>query len=455
MGRIRFYIALWAAKLAQGLLRLLGRKATYFSGKLALKICPDFLGRIGRPELLIGVTGTNGKTTVSNLLTDVLEGWGEDIVHNRYGSNIDAGAATSLIDAATLGGRCKKRIGVLEMDERSAGRILPRLKPDWLLITNLFRDSMRRNAHPEYIAALLEKYIPESTRLVLNADDIISSSIAPKNKRAYFGIDPLPIEPPERGNIVIDARLCPACGAKLEYLFRRYNHIGSVRCPACGLKSPEPDYRLVSVDGEGGMMTVLESNGWYDYKINNMAIYNIYNYLAVSALLREMGYQKAKIAEAFETLKIVESRFLREEINGKELTVIMAKGLNAVACTRSFDYVANQPGNKAVVLMLDDVFDEKESSENIAWLYDADFEFLNSPDIAQVVAVGVRCLDTRLRLLIAGVEEAKIIAVPEASNAAEAVDLSSPDKIYVLYELYRRDSAMRVRDELAERLKTI
>ncbi len=84
---------------------------------------------------------------------------------------------------------------------------------------------MRRNAHPEYIASLLEKNIPEGTRLVLNADDIISSSIAPKNKRVYFGIEPLPDEPPARGNIVIDARLCPACGAKLEYLFRRYNHI--------------------------------------------------------------------------------------------------------------------------------------------------------------------------------------------------------------------------------------
>jgi UDP-N-acetylmuramoylalanine-D-glutamate ligase len=108
VGKIRFYIALWAAKLAQRLLKLLGRKATYFSGKLALKLCPDFLGRIGRPELLIGITGTNGKTTVSNLLADVLEGWGEDIVNNRFGSNIDAGAATSLIDAAGLGGRCKK-----------------------------------------------------------------------------------------------------------------------------------------------------------------------------------------------------------------------------------------------------------------------------------------------------------------------------------------------------------
>ena len=57
-----------------------------------------------------------------------------------------------------------------------------------------------------------------------------------------------------------------------------------------------------------------------------------------------------------------------------------------------------------MVLMLDDVFDEKESSENITWLYDADFEFLNSPDIIEVIPVGIRCLDSKLRLLIAGVD---------------------------------------------------
>ncbi len=151
----------------------------------------------------------------------------------------------------------------------------------------------------------------------------------------------------------------------------------------------------------------------------------------------------------------MQSRFWKEEIGGRELTEIMAKGLNAVACTRSFDYVSNQSGKKAVVLMLDDVFDEKESSENIAWLYDADFEFLNSPDIIQIVAVGVRCLDGRLRLLIAGVEAEKIIAAPRAEDAAALVDIEHSDRIYVLYELYRHDSAVRVRNEIAERLRNL
>lgn len=449
MGKLRFYFALWSAKAAQCLLRAIGKKATYFSGRLALRLCGDFLCRIGKPDTLIGVTGTNGKTTVSNLLADVLTEREGAIVNNRYGSNIDAGVATSLIDAASLGGKCRLKLGVLEMDERSAAKIFPALKPDWLLVTNLFRDSMRRNAHPEYIASLLNDNIPAGTKLILNADELISSSLAPLNYRAYFGIDPLENEPPVRDNIVIDARVCPLCGAELVYDFRRYNHIGRAHCPECGFKSKEPDYRMVSPG------TVLERDGvWYDYTMRADAVYNMYNMLAAVALLREMGYQRQDIAASFEKLEIVRSRYWNENIGGRELTQIMAKGLNAVACSRSFDFVANAAGKKAVVLMLDDVFDEKTSSENIAWLYDADFDFLAADDIIQVVAVGVRCLDTRLRLLIGGVEEARITAVENARDAAAAVDIGA-DRIFVLYELYRHDSAVSVRNEIAERLREL
>ena len=450
---VRFYIALWAAKLSQLLLRLLGRKGTYFAGKLAIKLCPDFLARIGRPETLIGVTGTNGKTTVSNMLNDIFGSWGMDIVNNRYGSNINAGVASALIESAGLGGRCRKELGVLEIDERSARLIYPYLKPDYLLITNLFRDSMRRNAHPWYIADILSRYIPAETKLILNADDLISSSVAAHNERRYFGIDRLPNEPDARENIVQDVRICPNCSERLVFDFRRYNHIGRAHCPRCGFASPEPDYRLSALDFADGRMTVCEHGSEHDYRLTSDALYNIYNSLSVIALLRELGYGADKIATAFDSLEVVRSRFWQEEIGGKPLTVIMAKGLNAVACTRSFDYVSSIPGTKSVVLMLDDDFDEKESSENIAWLYDADFEFLADPSILQIVTVGIRSLDSRMRLLIAGVPEERIVAVRDEKDAAALVDISSPDKIFLLYELYRHDSAVAVREQIVRRMK--
>ena len=454
MGNLKFHLALWAGKAAQRLLRLLGRNATYFAGKLALRICPDFLYRIGRPEILIGVTGTNGKTTVSNMLCDVFAAWGEDIVSNRFGSNIDAGAATALLDAAGLNGKCRKKLGVLEMDERSAARLFPPLQPDYLVVTNLFRDSMRRNAHPEYIASMLEAHIPSGTRLVLNSDDPISSSLAPLSSRSYFSIAQLPFEPPFRENRVLDVRICPVCGESVTYDFRRYHHIGRAHCESCQWRSPVPDYELVAADPQQGRMSILEQEGgWHDYSMPATAIYNLYNSLAAVSLLRSMGYEPDKIAEAMDGLKVVQSRYWEEDIGRWKLTEIMAKGLNSVACSRNFDFVVNAPGKKAVVLLLDDVFDEKSSSENIAWLYDADFEFLADDSIVQVVSVGVRSLDSRLRLLIAGVQEEKITVVPKAENAPAAVKLEDCDSVFVLYEVYRETQAVKLRNSIAERMK--
>ena len=69
----KFYIALWGAKFGSIMLKLLRRNATNFPGKFALAMCPDFLGMLEKPKTIIGVTGTNGKTTVCNLLIKSLE----------------------------------------------------------------------------------------------------------------------------------------------------------------------------------------------------------------------------------------------------------------------------------------------------------------------------------------------------------------------------------------------
>ena len=453
MEKLSFYIALWAAKAAQLALRVLRRGGTTGPGMVALAVCPDFLSRIGRPETLIGVTGTNGKTTVSNMLCDVFETWGEAPVSNRKGANIDAGAATALISAASLGGKCRKKLGVLEMDERSAAKLFPVLKPDHLIVTNLFRDSMRRNAHPEYMEALMDANIGPSVHLVLNADDPISSSLGPLNPRTLFSVDRLAQEPPLRDNLVQDVRICPVCGEEIVYEFRRYHHIGRAHCPSCGWHSPKPDYQLVAADAEAGKLTVMEEDIWYEYPMPSRQVYNLYNSLAVIALLRSMGRSAGEIAAAMEKLQVVQSRYLNETIGRWQLTFSMAKGLNAVACSRNFDTVLNTPGKKAVVLLLDDVFDEKSSSENIAWLYDADFEFLCDGSVVQILAVGVRCLDTRLRLLMAGAEPGKVTAVRKAADAAGQLDLAGCDHVFVLFEVYRHDQAMDVRNAIAERMR--
>ena len=73
MKKIQFFVALYAAKLAQSLMKLLGRNATYLPGMIATKLCRDFLRHLTPPKTVIAVTGTNGKTTVSNLITSILK----------------------------------------------------------------------------------------------------------------------------------------------------------------------------------------------------------------------------------------------------------------------------------------------------------------------------------------------------------------------------------------------
>ncbi len=451
MAALRYYLALWSAKFIKLLLRLLGRKGTYFSGKTAIKICPDFLGRMGKPAAIIGVTGTNGKTTVCNMISDLLEAGGEDVLSNRLGSNINAGIATALIDGSSFFGKSRKSIAVLEIDERSARLIYPYVKPDILICTNLFRDSMRRNAHPEYIADILTEHIPLSSKLVLNADDLISSMIAPKNERVYFGMERLESEQEARENIVKDVMLCPDCGRVLKYDFRRYHHIGKLGCE-CGFASPKPDYSALSADFDSMRLRVSEKGEEREYQLVTDTIFNIYNELAAITALRVLGKTPEYIENALKKTEIVQSRFWEESVGGKTVTMMMAKGLNPVACSRGFDYVSREPGKKVVALMYDDIFDEKETSENIAWIYDVDYEFLNSEDILQVISCGVRAEDGKMRLLIAGVPEGRITTLRREAEVADAIDYLGAERIFLLYDVYRYDIAVKVRAEVIRKI---
>ena len=110
------------------------------------------------------------------MIVDALEYNGYKFMNNRFGGNIQTGIISTLIDNTTLSGKIKYDMAVLEIDERSANRIYPYVKPDFLVCTNLSRDSFKRNAHPEFISDILNKYIPKETKLILNGDDLISSS---------------------------------------------------------------------------------------------------------------------------------------------------------------------------------------------------------------------------------------------------------------------------------------
>lgn len=433
MGKLRYIIALWAAKFSIILLKITRHNGTNFPGAVALKLCPQFLKYASKPERIIGVTGTNGKTTVCNLIVDMLAKGGKKVLDNRLGSNINSGIATSLIQGSTIFGKCKYDEAVFEIDERSALRIFPYVKPEILVITNIFRDSMKRNAHTEYIAGILSDYIPKETKLILNADDLISVLISPENPRRYFGIEEREGDVKECINRINDMQICPKCQGKLSYDYLRYHHIGKARCMDCGYESPAYDYAGADLNMADMTMVVKDKDGQGTYHLISDGIHNIYNMVTVIALFRELGYDHETIARLMGQVNIVKTRY--EEIKSGDVTVVrqMAKENNALGSSRAFDYISSQEGNKELLLMMNCLGDEKHWSENTCWLYDCDFEFLNKEDIKSIIVTGPRCKDYELRLLIAGVDPSKIKCTRYEIDAPELLDYTPGDRIYVFH----------------------
>ena len=447
---LRFLIALWISKAAMLLQKLLGMNASYFPGKLAIKLCPDFLGRIDKPETIITVTGTNGKTTCCNMLLDILTENGYDVLNNKAGSNIDAGIASALIAEASIFGRVSKKLGLFEVDERSSKKIYTYVHPNYTVCTNLFRDSIQRNAHPEFIFSFIDSNLPDDTHLILNADDPISSRLKEGNSRSYFSIGRLPTDREECVNIINDMRMCPKCHAKLEYEYVRYHHIGKMRCPVCGFASPEPDF-LASPDWEKGSFTVKTHEGVEEYPLVSSSVFNTYNQVTVVAMLRTFGLSAEAIAKSFSHLKIVESRFTSVEKNGVEVITNMTKGQNPVACSIVFDYIRHEPGDKEVVLMLDDLT-YKKTTEIMTWVFDADFELLEHESIKRIVVGGVRIHDYHLRLLLAGIPEEKIRCVENETDAPKELALERGEKVFILHDLTTPVMTRKVRDGILEEL---
>lgn len=448
---LKFYIVLYLAKLSRIALKIIGRDATYFPGKLAVTLCPDFLGRIDKPKTIIGVTGTNGKTTVCNMIENCLKENGYEFIDNHLGSNINSGLASSLIEGATLTGKQKKDLAVFEIDERSAVKIYPYVTPTYLVCTNLFRDSLKRNAHTEFIASILTNNIPKETKLVLNGDDLIVSNLAPENERVYFGIDRLTTDTEECENIVRDMAVCPKCDSKLEYDFVRYNHVGRAHCSKCDFASPKIDYEVTNIDLENMQMTV-KNNEEEKYDLINNNIINIYNMLATISALKELGLTKEQINPVLKKQKIVDTRYSKETVNGVEIITQLAKGMNPIACSRAFDYVRKEKGNKAVFVLLDDLHEAANSSENTAWHYDTDYEFLNSDSIKQILTAGARYLDTYVRLQMADIPKEKIVCQRDEISLVDKLDLEGIDKVFILHDLYSIDLKNQIKKKVEEKI---
>ena len=163
------------------------------------------------------------------------------------------------------------------------------------------------------------------------------------------------------------------------------------------------------------------------------------------------------IASYMANVRITATRFNQTDVNGCIITMQMAKGVNALACSRVFDYISHLPGEKELFLMNSSRTDEAHWSENPCWLYDADFEFLNNESITHIVCTGARYLDDRLRLNLAGFPDSKIDCVRDEVEAVKALQLRKGTTVYQFYgaDANGVDYAFKIRNVIIERAKEV
>ena len=453
MGKLRYFCALIIAKLSIIALKMTGHKGTNFPGIVAIKICPNFLKYIKLPNKIIGVTGTNGKTTCSNLLRDSLAVLGESVLNNSAGSNTITGITASLITSVNVFGKQRYGTAVFEIDELSSRRIFPYVHIDHLIVTNLSRDSIMRNAHPEYIRSVLEAHIDKSTKLILNADDLISSQLCPDGDRVFFGIDLLKSDKTECTNLIDDCPICPVCNNKLKYTRNRYSNIGRAYCPNCDFKSPDADYLATDINLESMTMNIELEGESCTFRLFNNGTFNIYNEVTLIAALSELRYSVDEIKAAVDNVNITKERLNLFKAGDICLSSVLCKDRNAYASSRVFEYIDAQPGDKEILLFNNNFQDDVKWSENTCWLYDADFELLRDDRIKTIITTGSRGLDFKLRLLMAGVQPDRIKFVRDPLSCIDDLKFAKGETIYLLYGTDPLSSARKVREKLEKYLK--
>lgn len=446
---MRFYLAIIAARLSAVILRLTGHNATHMPGAVALKLCPNFLSHLAKPKTVIAITGTNGKTTTSNLIADLYKKMGFTFAHNSYGSNIKEGVITTLLDASSFFGGPKLDLCILEVDERASRIIFPEMAPDYLLVTNLFRESYLRNAHGEFIFRILQDHIPSHTHLLLNSDDLISCRLGKDNPKTYYSIAPLYGEKSQLSSLIEDVPLCPLCNQPMLYSFRRYHHIGKAHCSCCSFTNPRADFILEDVRED----FVLNYQGHIEnYPLLGENVLDHYAELCALSLMRSLGFTHKELSRAIKDLEIVKSRKDVSQVKDKTFYRMLAKGMNPIAISRAMEIILSQEGKKAIILLNDTSIKDKSHEENTAWLYDTDFEQLNQEDVVQILIGGYRAKDYYLRLLFAGIPREKIILCEEKIDVADKVDIGAVDFIGVLYELYSEPVSRQILDRITLRL---
>ena len=433
---MRMFLAILVCKLGRFVGKLVG-KGSSMPGKFALKICPDILRRVQLPPHIIAVTGSNGKTSTVEMIAAILRADGKHVVYNEEGSNQIEGVTTLVLTHATLGGKVKADVLLLESDERYAKFSFRFFHPTEFVITNLYRDQLTRNGHPEWVYDAILPALHPDTELILNADDPLSSCFAEgHDKVKWFGLDKCSISVDTPTGVYHDGAYCPICHAPMTYDYVHYNHIGAYRCPNCGHAKPVTDYTATAVDLENGTLTI---DGAVDIHLAFRSIYNVYNILAAYAACRECGVGAETARGVINNYILKNGRMQKFTLGRHHGTLLTSKHENSIAYDTNLRYVASTKADCAVLIIVDAVSRKYFTSET-SWLWDIDFDQLDKPHVKHVVLSGRYCNDLAERFSFTGMTNWTV--QPDIAAAAAELKAEGSEDLYVVTCFSDRDKLL-------------
>ena len=422
------FLTILITKLLRFAGKLIGRGSSK-PGQVALKLCPDILSRMELPKYIIAVTGSNGKTSTVEMIAHILTQNGLTVAWNKEGSNQIEGVTTLVLGSATLGGKVKADILLIESDERFARYTFKYIRPTHYVITNLYRDQLTRNGHPEWVYDALADSITDGTQLILNADDPLVSAFGQGREDViWFGADKLSTDTDELVSVYNDGAYCPVCKAPMVYSTHHYNHIGHYRCTACGYHRHDTQYTITSVDMDKGEMTI---DGTHTITLALKSLYNIYNILSAYTVASIVGVDGAKIAADMNRYVLKNGRVITFSLGSRRGTMLTSKHENSISYDQSIRVAAAYKEGCDVLIIVDAV-SRKYFTSDVSWLYDIDFEMLGSDNIHQIVLAGKYVNDLAVRFSYTGIPSERIKLFESIDEAADYLNSDRSEYIYVI-----------------------
>ncbi|TVR73301.1 MAG: DUF1727 domain-containing protein [Sphaerobacteraceae bacterium] len=431
MGDFRLGLAIAAGKMSALSIRRLGRGGgTALPGVVSNALDHDILDKLAArvPGGCVVVAGTNGKTTTSRILAEILERSGLGVIHNRSGSNLVRGITAAFTEQVSLSGVPSGQIAVIETDEAALPEIVRRTKPRLIVLLNLFRDQLDRYGELDSIARSWKETLntlDPSQTILINADDPTLAAISEDSpaQRLSFGfaecqytLDHLPH--------AADSAICRRCGASLVYDELYLSHLGDYHCEQCGYQRPALDYgaREIQLHGlDSGELTLGTGDEALHLDASLPGLYNLYNAAGAAATALTLGMPGWVVQSAIGEFKAAFGRIERVEIDNRHLVLVLIKnptGFNEVLRTLAMSEMVDP-----VMIVINDL---DADGRDVSWLWDVDAEHLAEVE-APLSTAGIRSGDMAVRLKYAGIPESRITPLGDLDTALEQFVESVPE----------------------------